>query len=214
MPEDIFPIILTPKTNDQGPNIMKRLIVLFGCVFLLFGGCQELSRNKSKVEVITKGGKEFPEFLVGRWKEKGKEYGEWEFVFEPDGTISSGRAPIWKDSMIPGQVNKFPTRGGGEAVFEAGNWTVDYESSTRTLEVYFVLDNFYTEMGKNAMKGHSEDIFIGPVSQNGKEWTAEWYSFPKRIMYLASKSEWVDLPVDYNDNPMYTLIFTKMASEE
>lgn len=192
---------------------MRRLIVFFGCAFLLYGGCQEHNSNKDRAEVAVEEGGKFPGFLVGRWKEKGKEYGYWEFVFESDGTISSGRAPIWKDSMIPGRVNRFPAIG-GEAIFEAGAWTVEYESSTRTLEVYFVLNNFYIEMGKNPMKGRSEDIFIGPVSHEGGEWTAECYSFPRRIVYLSSKSEWVELPVDYNDNPMRTIVFTKVASEE
>lgn len=178
---------------------------------MLFGSCQEISRNKSTVETNLKESEEFPEFLVGRWKDKKQ---GWEFVFEADGTISSGKAPILKESMILGQVNKFPTRGGGEAVYEVGDWTVEYEPSARTLNVYYVINNFYTEIGKNAMKGHSEDIFIGPVSQDGKEWTAEWYSYPKRILYLASKSEWIEMPVDYNDNPIGILNFTKVSPEE
>ncbi len=44
---------------------MKRLLVLLGCVVLLFSGCQCSGQSKRAVEVIIDGNGEFPQFLVG-----------------------------------------------------------------------------------------------------------------------------------------------------
>ncbi|MHC4098864.1 MAG: hypothetical protein ACYSU3_22755 [Planctomycetota bacterium] len=64
---------------------MQRLLVLLFCGLSVFqlGGCQG---PKSDVDVIIEGSGEFPEFLVGGWK---ADKDGWEFVFEPDGTISN-----------------------------------------------------------------------------------------------------------------------------
>jgi len=95
---------------------MKRLVVLAGCAVILLGlaGCQNTgggdrgvgpAPTRGDVEVIIEGGGEFPEFLVGTWKDEKR---GWEFVFEPDGTISSvvmGPIPIeMKGGTLAGNI--------------------------------------------------------------------------------------------------------------
>jgi hypothetical protein len=50
------------------------------------GSISESDINEVAVEVAVEGGGQFPEFLTGKWK---ADEGGWEFVFEPNGTISS-----------------------------------------------------------------------------------------------------------------------------
>jgi hypothetical protein len=193
--------------KGKGISIMKWLMILFGCVFLLFGGCQEVSHNKSSVDVIIEDGGEFPPFLVGKWKDK--EQG-WEIVFEPDGTISSAlMGPIDK-VMKPGQVTTVETITGGKGVYEPGEWMVDYSPTSRELTVKISLKNFYFELGDGLLEGDCIDIFAGPISQDGNVWQVEWFSFPHYIIRTPQTSPYVEL--DLRDNGFTTnLTFEKIA---
>lgn len=186
---------------------MKRLIVLFGCVFLLLGGCQEPGLNKSGVEVIIEGDGEFPEFLVGRWKDEEK---NWEFVFEPDGTISSAVIDRGFMPVVPAKgIARKPMRV-GEAIYRLGRWTVQYSPATRELAVEVVVDFFHIDIGHDWLEGHSTDWFVGTVSEDHQSWRAEWVSFPKYIAYTPEPGE---LSVDPNDT-ITQLLFKKVGDSD
>jgi hypothetical protein len=185
---------------------MKRLMLLLGCAFLLLGGCQELSRNKSGVEVIIEGGGEFPQLLAGRWKDAEK---GWEFVFEPDGTISSAVIDSGFMAVVPAKRTARKPMRVGEAVYKLGQWTVQYIPETRELGVEVVVDFFHVDFGKTWLEGHSTDRFVGTVSEDYKSWQAEWVSFPKYIAYTPEPGE---LPVDPEDT-IKELLFEKVTDE-
>jgi len=186
---------------------MKQLVVLAGFAVLLLGlaGCQNANRG---VEVIIEGGGEFPEFLVGRWK---ADKGFWEFNFEPDGRISSAALGLGGVEVTPGKVARFPTRYGGEGVFEPGPWIVLYSPENRELFVKVVIEHFYMQMGESALEGNTTDILAGPVSEDGKIWWVEWFSFGKYIGHIPEPNEF------YNQRePEFrkSLIFEKVEQEE
>jgi hypothetical protein len=187
---------------------MKRLIVLFGCVFLLFGGCQGLSRNKSGVEVIIEGGGEFPASMVGRWK--GDDY-HWEFVFERDGTISSMIFNMGAVEIIPGRTTTIPTKGGGKAIFKPGPCTVQYSPSSRELAVEIVMDYIHFEMGPDLLEGKRTDMLVGEVSEDGEVWRADWFSIPD---YTAHATETKRLTIDPEESLIGTITFEKLEEQE
>ena len=135
-----------------------------------------------RVEVVIKGDGEFPEFLVGRWK--ADDY-RWEFVFEPNGMISSMVLEMGVE-IIPGQTRTAPTRGGGEAIFEPGLWTVQYDPEFRELTVEIVMDNIHFEMGPRLLEGIRTDMFVGEVSEDGKIWRGDWFNFPDYIAHTST----------------------------
>ena len=185
---------------------MERLIVLFGCAFLLLGGCQEPGRTKSGVTVIIDGNELFPQALAGRWKDA--EYG-WEFVFEPDGTISSAVIDSGFMAVEPAKrVAQKPMRV-GKSVYNLGQWTVQYSPSTRILAVVVVVDFFHVDIGKTWLEGNSVDWFVGTVSEDYQTWVAEWASFPKYIAYTPEPNE---LPVDPNET-IINLLFEKVPDD-
>ncbi len=186
------------------PKIMKKLLVLLGCAVLLFSGCQEFSRNKNAVEVIIEGGGEFPQFLAGTWK--ADDYA-WQFVFEPNGTISSAVIGMGEVEIIPGRTATFPTISGGKAVFKPGLWTVHYDPQLRELTVEIVMDYIHFEMGPNLLEGKAKDLFIGKVSQDGKIWQADWFGFPD---YMAYTSQTKRLTVTPEESFAGTLTFKKL----
>jgi len=160
---------------------MKQLLVLAGFAVLLSGlaGCQDPNKG---IEVIIEGGGEFPEFLVGKWR---ADRDGWEFVFEPDGTISSAVISLGRVRMKPGEITTVPMKMGGKGVFEPDEWMVHYAPVGRELMVKISLKNFYVELGKGALEGKSTDIFAGPISQDGKVWQVDWTSFPDYTAHTA-----------------------------
>jgi len=190
---------------------MKQLVVLVGCAVLLSvtGGCQSTAGNTSGVDVIIEGGGEFPEFLVGRWK---ADKDGWEFVFEPDGTLSSAVISLGRVRMKPGELTVIPMKMGGQGIFEPGEWMVHYAAAGRVLTVKISLKNFYIELGKNVLEGESKDVFAGPISQDSKFWQVNWTSFPDYVAHTAENPNFTMFE-DPNRGISKTLTFEKVTEE-
>ncbi|MDH4240322.1 MAG: hypothetical protein OEW48_12235 [Phycisphaerae bacterium] len=190
---------------------MKRLLVLLVCGLSVFqlGGCQGLSGEKSGVEVIIEGGGGFPEFLVGVWR---ADKGGWEFVFEPDGTISSAVVGLGMVRMKPGEVTTVPMKMGGKGIYEPGEWVVHYIPAGRELMVRISLKNVYVKMGDSVLEGNSTDVFAGPILKDDKVWQVNWTSFPDYIARTADNPNF-----KISEDPDYglskTLIFEKVTEE-
>ena len=188
---------------------MKQIVVLAGCAVILsmLAGCQKPAQTTppiSGVEVIIEGGGEFPQFLVGIWK---ADKGGWEFVFERDGTISSAVIGSGIIRVTPSErVATIPLKHGGKAVYELGQWTVQYSPDDRELTVEVVVEHYSLDMVSFGMEGHSTDWFIGPVSEDSQIWQAEWFTFRKSA---AWGPEPLEFHFDPNDNPVGTLVFRK-----
>jgi len=198
---------------------MNQLVVLAGCAVFLVAltGCQKADNTErviiesvqnadNTVKVIVEGGGQFPQFLVGTWKENKL---DWEFVFEPDGTISSAVIDGGKIRVNP--VRKTATtslKGWGDAVYKLGQWTVQYSPANRELAVQVVVEHYYIKMDEEGrgMKGDSTDWFVGPVSDSGRSWEADWYTLRKTIFLAPEPTEF---PFDPNENPIETLVFRK-----
>jgi len=190
---------------------MQRLLLLLFCGFSVcqFGGCQSPPGNKSGVEVIIEGGGEFPESLVGVWK---ADKDGWEFVFEPDGTLSSVVVSLGRVRMKPGEVTTVPMKMGGKGIYEPGEWVVHYVPTVRELMVRISLKNLYVKVGESVLEGKSTDVFAGPVIQDGKVWQVEWTSFPDYVAHTAENPNF-----RMSEDPDYglskSLIFEKVTEE-
>ena len=197
---------------------MKQAFSVMFClasVLLILMGCGETanrtlnSEGESSVEVIIEGGGKFPKYLAGRWK--AEDHG-WEFVFEPDGTISSAVIGLGHADIIPGQTRTIPTRGeGGDAIFTPGLWAVHYSPANRELTLEIVMDHIHFPMGKSLLEGKSKDVFIGEVSKNSKFWQAEWYGMPDYIAYVPEPRR---MTKDPNEIYPVFLTFEKIEGEK
>lgn len=189
---------------------MKQLVVLVVCWVLLLEliGCQNPARTAaspvSGVEVIIEGGGEFPEFLIGRWRGN---RGAWEFVFEPDGTISSAVVGPGEVRIVPGHSKTVPMKMGGKGIYEPGLWTVQYSPLSRELTVEVVMDYVHLEMGPNLLEGKRTDVFAGEVSEDGRTWRAEWFSLPDYIAYTPEPKR---LTYEPDESFVGAIIFEKI----
>jgi hypothetical protein len=191
---------------------MKRLLFLFTCSLFIATliGCQQSDKIKNGVDVIIDGDGQFPASLVGTWEAN---EGDWEFVFKPDGTISSAIISLGRVRVRPGHVTKVPMLLGGKGIFEPGQWSVQYLQKQQELIVEIKIDYFRTELGDSVIHGRTHDFFVGSVSEDGQLWWAERYTFPE---YIADTKKYHNykLPFDPNENPRESLIFQKVTTTE
>jgi hypothetical protein len=185
---------------------MKRfaLVIVYILLAAALGGCR--SSAGSSVEVIVDGDKKFPDFLAGTWK---AEEGGWEFVFEPDGKISSAIVSIGRAKLQPGRTTTVPMQMGGKGVYKPGPWSVQYSHQQRELIVEIVIDRFRVELGDDVIKGRTRDFFVGSVSADGKSWWADRLSFPEYIVNTGKYHNY-KLPFDPTDNPRESILFQKI----
>lgn len=186
------------------------MVILIECAVLalVLSGCQNGSKSGEVIDIIIVGGGRFPKNLVGKWK---PDNAGWEFVFEPDGSISSAIIDNGMVRVYPmkERITKIPLIDEGVGTYELGKWMVQYSSSDRLLTVEVVVDNYHLDLKTYGLKGHSTDLFVGPVSQDWQSWQAEWFTFPT-VFTLTPLPE--ELPFDANDNPKDTFLFRKQPA--
>ena len=192
---------------------MKRILNFLSFSLIIsifvFYGCRSGNITQKPVEVIVDGNGQFPGFLVGKWQ---AEQGGWEFVFEPDGQISSAVVSIGRVTMKPGQTTTVPMRFGKRGVFESGIWTVQYLQEQRKLIVEISIDYFHAELGGNTIEGKTRDFFVGTISPDGSIWWTERYSYPEYTVTTQTYQNYT-LPIDPNDNPKESVLFEKISTE-
>jgi hypothetical protein len=191
---------------------MKRFAFLLFYILLAaaIGGCRNSAAYKDGIEVTIDGDGQFPDFLVGTWK---ADEGGWEFVFEPDGKISSATVSIGRAKLQPGRTTTVPMQMGGKGVYKPGLWTVQYSNKERELIVEIAIDRFRVELGDNVIEGRTRDFFVGSVSTDGRLWWADRLSFPEYVVNTEKYHNY-ELPFDPNDNPRESLLFQKVPESK
>jgi hypothetical protein len=165
---------------------MKKILIILSFLPVLLAGCQESVKQKP-VEVYIEDGNQFPAFLVGRWIAQGKS--GWEFVFEPNGTISSAVLALGQFKVVPGRTAKIPMKMGKKSIIEPGIWTVDYSAKEKRLCVAIVLKHFHVEIGNGILSGSSTYIFDGIVYPDEKRWVAVWTEFRQATTRIPRKPD-------------------------
>jgi hypothetical protein len=180
---------------------MKQLASLMACITIsvVIAGCRG-----SGVNVVIEGGGRFPPALAGKWR---NEESGWEFVFKPNGTISSAIIDLALMPVEPAKgIARKPMKV-GYALFKLGRWTVQYNPQARDLAVEAVVDFLHVDIGPTWLEGNLTTWFAGPVSQDYKTWKAQRISFSDYIAYTPEPHE---LPLDPNDT-ITELLFEKVA---
>jgi len=138
---------------------MKRLLILLGCCTILTGlvGCQ--------------GPTVLPPDIAGTWRAK---EAPWEIVLSPQGKVTSAVIPLGVVEVRPNQTTEVEMKDGSISTYKAGDCIVEYTPETRELFVSVEMEEFHIRFLDNRIDGNSIDRFIGPVSEDGGVWTADW----------------------------------------
>ncbi len=146
------------------PRISNAIFAL-ACILLLSQGCHPSST------VQTAGKTSLPDDIAGTWKARES---KWRIVLSPEGTVSSMRIPMCIVDLKPNQATKVKMKHGEFSTFEAGDCEVEYTPAKRELFVKIDMKRIHVAFPDDALEGSSVDRFMGPVSEDGKVWTADW----------------------------------------
>jgi hypothetical protein len=139
-----------------------------------------------------------PPDIAGTWKAQDS---PWKIVLAPDGTVTSVVIPMGEVEIRPNKTTKVTMLDGSYSTYKAGDCIVEYKPDTRELFVSVKMKKIHIRYLDNALDGNSIDRFVGPVSKDGKTWTADWiniYDYGPRF------------PQDANDISAEPLIFEKV----
>ena len=185
---------------------MKKRWLVITCLSVLLAvlsGCDGTHQAQKGNEPAIGANNKFPESLAGTWKgSNGEEGGNWQFVFTPDGRISSV-IDIWQEVLHANQTTDFNMPNGLSHI-TAGKFIVGYQLDKRELSVTIELKDIHIFLdGGFVLDANSTDYFTGPVSEDGSTWTAE------RIEIF----NFSDLPQDPNDISPQPAIFKKVQPQ-
>ena len=194
LPANIF-FLVQPEVKNMEQAAMRRkveLIFILGSIGLWAASCQGPSRRPLVGEAV------LPPDIAGTWKAQDS---DWKIVLSPDGTLSSAVIPMGVVEVRPNQTTKTEMKDGSYSTFKTGDCVVEYTPATRELFVSVQMEEIHIVFLDNVIDGNSIDRFIGPVSEDGKVWTADWitvFDYGPRF------------PQDVNDTFGGQLIFEKI----
>ena len=115
-----------------------------------------------------------PESLSGNWKAKEQ---VWEIKIGPEGRVESVLIPMGEIWIRPNQINTMKMIDGKISTFEAVNFEASYDPDLRELFAKISVPYFHVKIGNDFLEGNFEDVFVGPVTSDGKRWDAIWFHF-------------------------------------
>jgi hypothetical protein len=179
---------------------MKQLSILLVhsiSILLLFSGCKSSWRNNSP-DATGKKTNRPPKSLAGTWKAQDN---PWKIVLSPNGTISSIVIPLAEVEIRPNRITKMEMKDGSISTFKGGSCVAEYTPQTRELFVSIEIKKIHIKFFDIVIDGNSIDRLVGPVSEDGKVWTADW---------ITTFDYGPHLPQDINDIYAEQLIFEKI----
>jgi hypothetical protein len=112
-----------------------------------------------------------PPQVAGTWQARDN---DWMITLDPNGTVTSARIPMGKVSISPNKTTKVEMKDGSWSTYEGGDCIVKYDPVKRELYVQIEVSHLDIRYLDNRLEGNSTDRFIGPVSEDGQKWTADW----------------------------------------
>ena len=145
------------------------VLAVIGCVLMFLAGCGG-SGGKSAGQ----GKKGFPPEVAGVWQ---ADDSWWRIELSKDGKVVSAVALMTQSEVRPNKTTKVLMEDGNTSTLEAGNCPVEYNPQTRELTVTITLKAMHIVHFEDRIDGNSTDIFTGRVSENGRNWDADWMTF-------------------------------------
>ena len=173
-------------------KLRAAIILLSAPLILAAPGCRQPPTR------CTDAYHQVPPEIAGTWKARES---PWKIVLAQDGTVSSAVIDMGQVEVTPNQTTKVEMKDGSWSTFRAGDCIVEYTPATRELFVSIRMEEIHVVFADNVIDGNSTDRFVGLVSEDGREWSADWV----KIFDYGPR-----FPQDPNDIFATPLIFEKI----
>jgi len=144
----------------------KNYYVLMAAIFVAaifpLTGCLP---KKQEVLQISSG-------LQGTWKAQDQ---AWQITIDAKGNVDSVLIPMGRVIIKPNQTNPVKMIDGQISVFEAGNFESTFDPSSKELFVRILIPHLNIKIGDDYIEGSREDVFVGLLSSDNKQWDATWF---------------------------------------
>ncbi len=141
---------------------MFLLILAIMPVVTVFTGCQKASLDK--LVNIDYGQ------IAGTWK---AEKGTWQVTISEEGRIFSAVHPLGIVTVKPNETVYTEMKDGSKSSYKGGDFTLVYEPGKRQIEVTINMKKIHVKFLDNEIKGHTETIIGGFVSDDFTVWDAD-----------------------------------------
>jgi len=146
-------------------KLRTAIVLALVWIVLLTCGCPLSSNRQSTNKVM------LPPDIAGTWKTR--EF-PWRIVLSPDGTVSSAVIEMGAVEVRPNETTRVEMKDGQFSTYKAGDLIAEYTPATRELYVSVEMKHIHVVYLDNVIDGNSVDRFVGPVSEDGKTWIADW----------------------------------------
>lgn len=151
--------------------------------------------DKQSCIVDLVGTDKFPAFIAkGVWRNRKT---GWEFAFNKDGSLKWIQYDMGKVIIKPLETVEVPMKMDKTSTYKAGEWTISYDATTQELAVIINIDSYHLEIGDSVVDGHSKDIFVGEISEDGT-WNAYWTSYKHSVAKIPGQK-----PREIPNDPIY-----------
>ena len=116
----------------------------------------------------------FPSEVAGIWQAADE---PWVIEISPEGKVIMAVIPMTQTEVKPNEISKLEMADGNTSTVEMGDCPLEYDMMTRQLTVTITVKAIHMEFAGEGIDGNSTDIFSGRVSEDGKEWQADWMTF-------------------------------------
>jgi hypothetical protein len=198
------------KRSVLGKLVMNaKSIVLagIGCVLMFLAGCGGSGKKPAEQRNIF-----FPPEVAGIWLAYDS---PWVIELSKDGKVIMAQIPMGDVEIAPNEITEANMIDGQISTYEAGDCPVEFNPLTRELTVTIVLKAFHIKYFDDRIDGNSIDIFVGRVSEDGRNWYADWYTFfdygPR---FPRNREDINDMNMVYMDNVLFEKVIRRQQAAE
>lgn len=173
------------------------VVILLYSLFVF--GCQQPVQNNNTEIISTQ---KLPHNVAGIWQAS---EAPWRITLSEDGVVSSVIIPMATTEIKPNQTTMFEMKDGQFSAIRAGDCIVEYDLQTRELYVSVDVNDMNIVFFEEQLTGHSQNYFMGKVSEDGKMWDA---SFMEVFDYGPR------FPQDPNDIVAEPMLFEKVEKKK
>ena len=138
------------------------LAAAFAAAVFSLAGCQLTHRGISRI----------PSNLMGTWKTQDP---AWQITLNQDGNIESVLIPMGQIIIKPNQTNTMQMIDGQISIFETGDFETSFDPISNELFAKILISHLNIKIGDDYIEGSREDVFVGPLAEDGKQWNATWF---------------------------------------
>jgi hypothetical protein len=148
-------------------GFMKKTGLMLIIAMTIFCGChKEIAKNEKRIDAHK---------IAGVWRVKG---GPWQITVDKGGKVTSAFIQICAEEIRPNRTTYVEMLDDTIGSFTAGDFILTYDDEKKYMEIALEIKKIDVHYKNDYVKGKSEIVFAGYLSENYNIWNAERIEIP------------------------------------